>query len=208
MSRQLRTICACLVICLASLAPAQQSENDLTQRAANHARAVKLAYDAVHLAHALQYHQARTILAGMGGYTRYGHSDRITENNWFHSQIEELELQLPRMKRAAERVALTEEEAAHLNKLFADLETLLKASRKVHAAIREGDLKAANQLFYELVDGPYNDAVRAAHTVISAHDRAITMIRLRAKKPPDPSDPYLCQGLDRVSSVGRSPARL
>lgn len=162
-------------------AHAQNSDISGSNPAFEHARLIKIGYDGAHLAHSLQYHQARTMLALIGGYTRYDYCERITENNWFFSQIEELELQLPRMRRSAERLRVSEENRLNLDTLFDELETLLGASRKVHAAIKGGDLEEANRLYNEVIDVPYNAAVGAAHTLISNNDKAITMIRLREK---------------------------
>lgn len=150
-------------------------------RAGEHAEIVKLSYDAVHLAHSLQYHQARTMLALIGDYTRYDHAERITETNWFNSQIEELQLQLPRMRKRSEKLSATEEDRQQISALFDGLEALLAASRRVHAAIKSSNIETANQLYFEETDPTYNAVVAAAHSLISTNDRAISMIRLRAK---------------------------
>ena len=181
MTNVLRLAFASLLIGFYSQSYAQDENGDGISAAAEHARVIKLAYDAAHLAHALQYHQSRTMLAGIGDYTRYGYSERITENNWFFSQIEETELQLPRMRQAAGRLQPSDEDAVHLDAMFAELEALLAASRLVHSAIRSGDLEAANRHYYEETDDPYNATVAAAHTLIANNERAITMIRLRAR---------------------------
>ncbi len=146
-----------------------------------HARVVRLAYDAAHIAHALQYHQARTMLALIGDYTRYGYSERITENNWFFSQIEELELQLPRMTSAAGRMELTGENAQQMDALLSGLGNLLAASQEVHAAIKSGDIDEANRLYIERTDEAYNAVVGAAHTLVSNSDREIRMIGLKSR---------------------------
>lgn len=181
MTKIFRLTLSLTLVALCSNLYAQESEANSTLAAAEHAKIVKLSYDAPHLAHALQYHQARTMLALAGDYTGYGYSERITENNWFNSQIEELALQLPRMKRSAERMQASEEDKLQLTTLFEELETLLTASRHVHSAIKNGDLDAANRLYYEMVDEPYNASVAAAHTLVSENDRKIRLIGLRTK---------------------------
>ena len=171
---------ALALVSLASSTHAQENERSRLVAVADHARIIKLALDAGHLAHSLQYHQARTMLALIGDYTRYDYSERITENNWFNSQIEELSLQLPRMKRSAEQMPVSVEDRVQLDTLFEELESLLAASRQVHAAIKDGNLDEANRLYYEAVDEPYNAAIAAALTLISVNNREITMLRLIA----------------------------
>jgi hypothetical protein len=155
----------------------REAATSISQQAA----LMKLAYDAARLANAAQYNQARTILAEVGGYTRYEYSERVTENNWLRSQTEELQLELPRMKRAWSRREASEETHQQIQAMFDGLADLISASQDVHDAIAVGDLEAANRAYVDLTDPAYNAVVGAAYTVASEADRAITLERLSAR---------------------------
>lgn len=179
----MRIFIAALAVSLGSaVAPtgssAQSEEAFVVSSISRQAELMKMAYDAARLANTIEYNQARTILAEIGGYTRYGYSERVTENNWLKSQIEELQLELPRLKRASSRIETSDEERRQIEAMHEGLAELIIASQRVHSAVAEDDLEKANRIYVDLTDPAYNTVIRATYTLVSEASRAIALERL------------------------------